>query len=63
MIQKSGSWLLYGGEKVGQGRDAARMYLKENPRLLEEIENKVRDKIQNPDAVLTAAGPAPAETE
>ena len=45
VIEKSGSWLLYHNEKIGQGRDAARMFLKENPALLAEIENKVREKM------------------
>lgn len=63
VIDKSGSWLTYKDEKLGQGRDAARMFLKDNPKLLEEIELKVRDKIQNSDAVLTAPTPEPAGKE
>lgn len=45
VIEKSGSWLIYNNEKIGQGRDQARMFLKENPKLLSEIEEKVREKI------------------
>ena len=63
VIEKSGSWLLYNHDKLGQGRDSARMFLKENPKLLEEIEQKVLDKLSNPDAILTAPSPVPAETE
>jgi recombination protein RecA len=56
VVDKSGSWLIYNDEKIGQGRDAARMFLKENPKLLEEIENKVREKMVNaPAAVQPAA--------
>lgn len=44
VIEKSGSWLLYQGEKLAQGRDASRLYLKENPKLLAEIEAKVVEK-------------------
>ena len=44
-FEKSGSWLIYNGEKIGNGRDAVRMYLKENPTLLVEIEEKVRQKM------------------
>lgn len=55
VIEKSGSWLLYNDEKLGHGRDAARMFLKENPKLLEEIENKVREKMMGDEAVLTQA--------
>lgn len=45
VIEKTGSWLSYNNEKLGQGRDSARLVLKDNPKLLEEIESKVRDKI------------------
>ncbi|MDD5218234.1 MAG: recombinase RecA [Candidatus Omnitrophica bacterium] len=45
VIEKSGSWLLYNSEKLGQGRDQARLYLKENPKLLTEIENKVKERM------------------
>ena len=45
VLEKSGSWILYGEEKLGHGRDQARLFLKENPKLLEEIEGKVRDKL------------------
>ena len=45
VVDKSGSWIIYNNEKIGQGRDAARMFLKENPKLLEEIEGKVREKL------------------
>ena len=64
VIDKSGSWLTYKEEKLGQGRDAARMFLKENPKLLEEIEGKVREKMLNSDAVLIAKpAPVPAAAE
>ncbi|WP_424245514.1 recombination protein RecA [Elusimicrobium posterum] len=43
-IEKSGSWFIYGSEKLGQGADNARMYLKENPEVSNEIENKLREK-------------------
>ena len=55
VIDKSGSWLIYKDEKIGQGRDAARMFLKENPKLLEEIENKVKEKLLSGEPVLTSA--------
>ena len=42
IIQKSGSWYSYNGEKIGQGRDKARTFLKENIATCREIENKVR---------------------
>jgi recombination protein RecA len=60
VIDKSGSWLLYNNDKLGQGRDAARMYLKENPKLLEELEDKIREKIAS-GSVPIVAGKAGAE--
>ena len=42
ILEKSGSWYAYKGEKIGQGKDNAREFLKENPELAAEIENKVR---------------------
>ena len=42
ILEKSGSWFAYSGEKIGQGKDNAREFLKENPDLAVEIENKVR---------------------
>jgi recombination protein RecA len=41
IIEKSGTWYSYAGERMGQGRDAARDYLKENPKFLKEIREKV----------------------
>jgi recombination protein RecA len=45
VIQKSGSWLSYGSTRIGQGREKARDFLKENPDVMQEIEGKVRDAI------------------
>ncbi|MDP3920857.1 MAG: recombinase RecA [Candidatus Omnitrophota bacterium] len=45
ILEKSGNWILYNDVKLGHGRDAARSHLRENPKLLEEIENKVRVKM------------------
>ena len=44
VIQKSGAWFAYLGEKIGQGRENAKTYLKENPEILEEVERQVREK-------------------
>ena len=48
VIEKSGAWYAYNGEKIGQGRDNAREFLRENPALRVEIENKVRDELGVP---------------
>ena len=45
VLEKSGSWYAYNGEKIGQGKDNAREFLKENPDLAFEIENKVREAV------------------
>jgi recombination protein RecA len=42
IIEKSGAWYSYNGERIGQGKDNARNYLQERPELAYEIENKVR---------------------
>ncbi len=43
IVEKSGAWFAYSGEKIGQGREAAKTYLQENPKLLNEIAQKVRE--------------------
>ncbi len=43
VINKSGAWYSYNGEKIGQGRENAKSYLRENPLICEEVEVKVRD--------------------
>ena len=45
VLEKSGSWYAYKGEKIGQGKDNAREFLREHPDLAREIENKVRAAI------------------
>mgnify|MGYP001572263289 CR=1 FL=1 len=45
VVEKSGTWLSFGGEKIGQGRDAAIKTLKEKPKLQEDMEKAVRGKI------------------
>lgn len=42
IIEKAGSWFSYNGERIGQGRENVKKYLKENPKVLEEVEEKVR---------------------
>ena len=45
IVEKSGSWFSYGGERIGQGKDNAREFLKEHPEMAIEIENRVRDSL------------------
>ena len=42
IIEKSGSWFSYNGERIGQGRENVKKYLKQNPEILDEVESKVR---------------------
>jgi recombination protein RecA len=58
VLDKSGAWYAYNGEKIGQGKDNAREFLRENADLAVEIENKVRESMGIP---LLPAGQAAAE--
>ena len=42
MVEKSGSWFSYNGERVGQGRENAKQFLKDNPDMANEIERAIR---------------------
>ena len=46
IVQKSGSWFSYNSDKLGQGRDAVKQLLTDNPELANEIETKIREKIK-----------------
>ena len=48
LIRHSGSWLLYGEEKLGQGRENAKSFLRENPKMLGELEKRIMEKIALP---------------
>ncbi len=62
ILEKSGAWYAYNGEKIGQGRDNVREFLRENRALAVEIENKVRESLgiaPLPASSIPAAAPAP----
>jgi recombination protein RecA len=60
IIQKSGAWYSYGDQRIGQGRENAKLFLKDNPVLLAEVEHKVKEGL----GILAAAGPgAPPEAD
>jgi recombination protein RecA len=48
VLEKSGAWYAYNGEKIGQGKDNAREFLRENPEVAREVENKVRESMGIP---------------
>jgi recombination protein RecA len=58
VLEKSGAWYIHQGDRLGQGKDNARDFLKENPQLAREIEAKIREK-----AGVKAATPAAAGAE
>ena len=45
IVDKSGAWYSYNGERMGQGKENVKMYLKENPQIKEEIDRKLREKL------------------
>ncbi|MCE3047351.1 recombinase RecA [Helicobacter kayseriensis] len=59
IIDKSGAWLSYGATKLGQGRENAKIFLKENPQISEEIIHKIKEQIGGQDEIM----PLPDETE
>ncbi|MEX8504301.1 recombinase RecA [Leptothrix ochracea] len=59
VVDKSGAWYAYNGEKIGQGKDNSREFLRENPALAHEIENKIRASLGV--SALPATGGAEAE--
>ncbi len=60
IIDKSGSWFSYNGQRIGQGKDNARVFLKENPAIRDEIEAKIRSSLvaAAPDAEVSVDDPA-----
>src|SRR5256886_11168854 len=57
IFEKSGTWMSFGDQRLGQGRDNVRNYLRENPTLCAEIESKVREKAAVAAAPLRASAP------
>ena len=45
LVQKSGTWFSYGEERIGQGRENARVWLKEHPDAFQELESKLREAL------------------
>lgn len=50
LIEKTGSWFEYRGERIGQGRENAKTFLREKPEIAQEIERELKDKLLNPGA-------------
>jgi recombination protein RecA len=58
LVEKSGSWYAYGGERIGQGKDNAREYLRERPQIAAEIEAKIREAVGVKPASASVGGSA-----
>ncbi|PYU70240.1 MAG: recombinase RecA, partial [Acidobacteria bacterium] len=70
VLEKSGTWISFGGERMGQGRENARIFLKENKDIRDKLENALRKKLEIPvpgNSSAAGAGPnghaAPAQSE
>jgi recombination protein RecA len=63
IVEKAGAWYAFNGEKIGQGRDNSREFLKENPELAIEIENKVRESLGIPPVQAAVAVAAPVAAD
>ena len=63
IVDKAGAWYNYGKDRIGQGRDNTREYLRQNPELAVEIENLVRDKLGIKSRAVMRATPEPIKEE
>ena len=64
LVEKSGAWFSYDSVRIGQGRENAKLYLKENPDVARRIENAIRGKTEEVgEALMVGAGPDDADTE
>jgi recombination protein RecA len=65
VLEKSGAWYIYNGDRLGQGKDNSREFLKENPALAKEIEGKIREKagVQKPAPLAAAATEEPENSK
>jgi recombination protein RecA len=66
LVRKSGAWYTYDGDQLGQGKENARNFLRDNPDVANEIEKRIKEKLgvgPRLDAAATASGPAPASSD
>ena len=62
IVDKAGAWYSYSGQRIGQGRDNVRQFLKEHPEMAEEIEQRLREQLMpKPEVVEKAEEPAEVE--
>ncbi len=58
LVEKSGAWFSYGGERIGQGKENARQYLKDNPSVAKELDGALRAKLLAENGRFVAAAPS-----
>ncbi len=64
IVKKSGSWFSYDGNRLGQGRDAVKSLIKDNPELMEELETKIKAKVSgDPEALVDTSEPNGSDDE
>jgi recombination protein RecA len=63
VLEKSGTWISYGGERMGQGRENARVFLKEHTEVRDKLENAIRKKMEIPAANQSNGQPQPSQSE
>lgn len=63
VIEKSGAWFSYNGDKIGQGRENAKIFLREHPEIALEIENKIKADAGHLSAEMIGGDTAPAEED
>ena len=62
IVKKSGSWFSYEGNRLGQGRDAVKALIKDNPELMDELEGKIRGQVNvDPDVLIDTSEPNVAD--
>jgi recombination protein RecA len=62
-VKKSGAWYSYQGEKIGQGRENAKLYLREHPQVMQDVENRVREFYHLPEDVLAKKADSPGRKD
>jgi recombination protein RecA len=62
LVEKSGSWYSYKGERIGQGRENARQFLKDNPDVRQQVDSELRKALGLNRKEPEAAAPVPAES-
>ena len=60
-VRKAGAWYTYEGDQLGQGKENARNFLRDNPDLADEIEKKIKEKLGIGPSVAAPAAAAPAD--